>query len=476
MANKPLPSPHKASIAGGAVIATAIAIGLLMLSPAYAASGGYDFTVLATIPGPAPGGGQFTFDFEPWDLNNRGELSFCADLSTGGEGVFTGAAKGPLSKIIRPGDPAPGGGTFSAGCWADPGINDGGDIAAAFQLDPFTFPLGVNAGVYHFAHQNHALTAVLTPGVTPAPPKGMFVGAVFHAMLNNKGDVVFAGISTDADIAPGPPGNDGTGLGVGIYKADKHGVISDIARPGDSAPGGGVFDFAQNPWINDRDDIAFGGHVNGEECIDPFAPQSVQILCGESIYLRHAAGGQIESIAHQGQPAPGGGIYRLAFAPILANSGDMVFVGDLTPKPDVNQQLTYFLRSKGKVIRVAGKGDPMPGGGHLVEASAFGTIDYGVNNRGEVSFGGIVDTMTNGIPDSGVYVYSHGVIRLIARTGTVIPGAGTIAYVFPQGTGGIPYTPSTPFSGAAINDSGEVGFQATLTNKVGVLLLAKPHA
>ncbi len=459
-------------VSGGAIAALVAAI-LLMLQPAYAASG-FNLTVLATIPGPAPGGGQFTFDFEPWDMNNRGELSFCADLTTGGEGVFTGTAKGPLLNIIRPGDPAPGGGTFNAGCWADAGINDGGDVAVAFQLAPPTLPFGVNAGVYHYAHQSHALTAVVIPGVTPAPPIGTFKGATFHAMLNNRGGVVFAGISTDADIAPGPPGNDGTGLGVGIFKADKHGVISDVARPGDAAPGGGVFDFAQNPWINDRGDIAFGGHVNGEECINP-GDQTVQIFCAESIYLRHAAGGQIESIAHQGGPAPDGATYRFAFGPILANSGDMVFVGDLTPAPDTNQQLTYFLRSKGTVIRVAGKGDPMPGGGHLVQASAFGTIDYGVNNRGEVSFGGILDTTTSGTPDSGVYVYSHGLIRLIARTGTVIAGAGTIASVFPPNSFA-PYTPSTPFSGAAINDSGEVAFQATLTDGGGVLLLAKPHA
>jgi hypothetical protein len=173
-----------------------------------------------------------------------------------------------LSRILGPGDPAPGGGTFSAGCWADPGINDAGDIAVAFQLDPFTLPLGVNAGVYHFVHQTHALTAVVVPGVTPAPPKGIFKGAIFHAMVNNRGDVVFAGISTDADIAPGPPG-DGSGLGVGIYQSDKNGVIADVARPGDPAPDGGVFDFAQNPWNNDSGDIAFGGHVDGEECIAP---------------------------------------------------------------------------------------------------------------------------------------------------------------------------------------------------------------
>ena len=50
--------------------------------------------------------------------------------------------------------------------------------------------------------------------------------------------------------------------------------------------------------------------------------------------MREAATGAIQSIAHQGDPAPGGESYRLAFGAVVNNRGDIVFIGDLTPPPD----------------------------------------------------------------------------------------------------------------------------------------------
>src|SRR5436309_14516085 len=88
----------------------------------------YAFTPIATLGDPAPGpeGGEFTFDFEPYGINNRGEVAFVGDVTTGGEGVFL-ARKGPPSKIARPGDPAPGGGTFGfGGVWLYTGLHDAG--------------------------------------------------------------------------------------------------------------------------------------------------------------------------------------------------------------------------------------------------------------------------------------------------------------------------------------------------------------
>ncbi len=120
----------------------------------------------------------------------------------------------------------------------------------------------------------------------------------------------------------------------------------------------------------------------------------------------------------------------------------------------------------------------MPGGGRLLGAS-FSIEDYGLNDRGEAAFGGILDTKTAGMPDSGVYVFWHGSIRLVARTGTVIPGFGKLASVVSPGYGGPPPAGTdpltSPLSGAAISDSGEVLFNGTLTDGRGVLLLAKPH-
>jgi hypothetical protein len=51
---------------------------------------GYAFAPIAFLDSSAPGGGNFTFDFEPSGINNSGEAAFTADLTTGGEGVFVG--------------------------------------------------------------------------------------------------------------------------------------------------------------------------------------------------------------------------------------------------------------------------------------------------------------------------------------------------------------------------------------------------
>ena len=121
---------------------------------------------------------------------------------------------------------------------------------------------------------------------------------------------------------------------------------------------------------------------------------------------------------------------------------------------------------------MARPGDPMLGGGTLVTAS-FTPSNYHLNNPGDVAFNAILDTDANGdaIADTGLYVLSHGSLRLVARTGTIIPGVGTIAHLQPPGLVGIAPNPN---SGAIINDRGQVFFQATLTDGTGILLIATP--
>ena len=101
------------------------------------------------------------------------------------------------------------------------------------------------------------------------------------------------------------------------------------------------------------------------------------------------------------------------------------------------------------------------------------------NFRGDVVFNGTLDTDANGdgIPDTGMFVWSKGALRLVARTGTVIPGVGTVTHLMN------PYlVPPTPVagpvsatSGAVINNRGQVFFQAILADGNDVLLVATPH-
>jgi len=429
------------------------------------APSGYSFTTIAFLDNAAPGGGDFTFDFEPSALNNRGEALFTADVTTGGEGVFIGLG-GQLSQIVRTGDAAPGGGIFGPTEFGRLGVDEGGDVAVPFSLEPFDFGSPApNGGLFRYSHNSQTVSRVAGPG-TPVPGGEQLHSVYFNTAMNNRGDIVFSGIVTGGDIDPNSaPGF--MGLGVGLFLADRQNTISNVVRPGDPAPGGHTFDMATNGSINNGGDIAFGGHVAGDECVDVGDP----LFCGESVYLKNAVTGRIRSIAHQDDPAPGGGVFRLAFGPVVNNRGDIVFIGDLTPAPGSADALGVFLFSKGTMLAVARPGDSMPGGGTFLRAGDQLT-GYDLNQSGDVSFAATLSTDVNndGLADSGIYVFSNGSLRVVARTGTVIPGLGTIAYL---GTA-LDIAPSFFGPGAIINERGQVLFYATLTDGRGVLLLATP--
>jgi len=123
------------------VAAGFLATGLIIQSlsgKAAADPGDYNFTVLARIPGPAPGGGRFDLDFEPYAINGNGSAAFVADLKVAnqdiGEGVFV-SRQGQLLQIARAGQPAPGGGTFDGGALGHTPLNDAGSGAFVYILE-----------------------------------------------------------------------------------------------------------------------------------------------------------------------------------------------------------------------------------------------------------------------------------------------------------------------------------------------------
>jgi hypothetical protein len=430
-------------------------------------SEGYSFTKIASLGDAAPTGGTFVNDFETGGLNSSGDMAFGADVSTGGEGVFL-RHKGEIIELGRTGGQAPGLGqggvplTFSEFGFLGPvGLNDEGDEVFAFLLDPFTQPLGANAGTYRYSHTNGKVTPVVIPYVTPAPQGDTFQGVSNRPTINNRGDVVFAGIViTDHGVHNVPDnGEPYIGLGIGIFRSDSTWQLTSVVSPGDAAPGGGNFDFAFEPWVNNAGDVSFTGHIAGEESrVASFPPQAEFILALGSLYVKNGGTGTIRSIAHAGDPAPGGGKFRRAFQSVMNNRGQIAFRGDLTAAPGINQSIGVFLYSGDEIRAIARPGDSMPGGGKLVNPRRG---DLHINDRGDIVFGGVVDTDVDhdGFDDTGLFQWSHGRLSLIARTGTVIPGVGTVSTT----------------SGAINNNRGQVIFQATLTDGSGVFLLATPH-
>ncbi len=464
----------------------AVGVTALLCAPVQAERATYVFKKVAELGVPAPGGGNHINDFEPGAINNRGDVIYGTDLGTSadpttffGEGVFlVRSGQSAESELLRSGGSAPGGGVFDFLLLGQTVLNERGDGAIAFTLSPFGLPVGVNSGVYRYSQMTHAVSPLVVPGVTRAPAGGTFAGVFFGTSLNNNGDLVFPGIvATDKGIHL--PDEPYTGLGMGVFKANKSGQITSVLSPGDAAPGGASFDMAGNggAWINQAGNVAFTAHVAGEEVrIEGFPPQAQILSSLTSLYIKKAGTGKIISVAHAGAPAPGGGFLRDASSPVMNDFGDIVFLGDLTPPPHANQALGVFLHSKGSIIAVARPGDRMPGGGGFVTASTVSSQQIHVNNEGEVAFNAVLSTDVNGdgTSDTGLFVWSRGSVRLVARTGTVIQGVGTIDRLV---MGVITFPPPpilVPNSGAINNDLGQVLFGATLSDGRGVLLVATP--
>ena len=411
-------------------------------------------------------------------------MLYGADLGTAndpstfiGEAIYLGNSRGQVTRLAGSTDPAPGGGTYDSSLFYGPSsLNNQGDVAFTFQLSPPMSPFGVNGGTFRYSHSTNTVTPVVTPVVTPAPGGGVFQGTVFSPSINNRGDVLFDGIViTDKGIHV--PGEAYIGLGEGIFKADKSGHISSVVSPGDAAPGGGTFDFAAGPWVNDGGDVAFEGHVAGEPASIPgFPPQSVVIGARNSVYVKDGATGKITSVAHAGDPAPGGGVFENAYSAEVNNTGDIIFISHLSPKFDVAGLFRY---SNGVITSIARPGDAMPGGGHVVTVSQIAGNQIHINNQGDIVFDASLDTDVDGdgLPDTGLYQWSHGTLSLVARTGTVLPGVGTIETLVPPSAIVVPPPPVfSPNSGAINNDRGQVLFSATLTDGRVVLLLATPQS
>jgi len=415
--------------------------------------------------------GVFTSDFEPGGINNRGQIVFTGEqgkpdqANDQGEGIFlTGSNGSPIQTLALPGQSVPGGTLSGFGSLSPDGINDRGDAAFGYTLNGDVFPI-IDAGVFRYSHQTGKLTEIETPGVTALRDGTKLVGAAFQPSINNSGDIAFIG------IIPTTKGADpSTGMGEGLFVSHANGTISTLIVPGDPAPGGSTFDSAELTSINDEGDVAFGAHVAAD-------PQLGADFSGlgpyQSVYVRWA-NGAVQSIAHQGAAIPasaGGGWFDVAYNPTVNDFGQIAFTAAIsktkpTGDPSTDDPTTdgdgVFLWSHRKLIDVARPGDAVPGGAHIVSTSFLSGQSH-LNNLGQVVFNATLDDGTQ-----GVFVWSNGQTRLVAKTGTSVPGVGTISGLDLFGYG-------FASTWATNNDRGQVTFAAALQGGGEALLLANPQ-
>lgn len=455
------------------IACTALALVAGPASAAPPARLAYSFDVIATLGDAAPGGTQFTNDFEPNGINNRGDILFGADVnfSSSGEGVYLWNKGEPKPRLlarscdfsgaIYPPESCGDGSFSNAGFLGPITLNAQGDAAFGFFLghntSQFPFPTPFRSGAYRYSHATQMVAPVVLPG-NAAPGGGTFLGVGYSISMNDAGSLVF------------PAFTDKTGQRQGLFMADGRNNLSSIVLPGDLAPRGGAFDSAYLPSINGHGDIAFTAHLEGEECVD-IPPPNASVVCVGSLYLKSAATGKVQSLVHQGEtPVPGGGVFRQAGVPVMNNLGDIAFLGDLTPSPAVNENMGIFLYSGGRIIPVMRPGDPIKGGGTFVTASLVWGGQFHLNNRREVIFNAVIED-ADGQQKTAVFLWSNGNSQLVAKTGTDI-GHGKI---IKQLVFGGDFAPAGLNSGVTNNDHGQVLFGATLEGDTGVLLLATPQ-
>ena len=133
-------------------------------------------------------------------------------------------------------------------------------------------------------------------------------------------------------------------------------------RAGDAGAGGSTFDFAENPWINNRGDVAFEGHVVGDEIITGGTPQSAPFRGRRGVHPRRQDRGDPPHCTHR-RCRTGRGHLRHAWGPVVNDNGAVLFVGDLTAAPANDQFLGLFLNRGNKTIAVARRVMQCPAGG-----------------------------------------------------------------------------------------------------------------
>ncbi len=263
---------------------------------------------------PAPTGGTFTTNtFDSYLINDASQVAFLATTSSGATGIFVASAGVAPAKVVATGDAAPGGGTFSA------------------------------------------LTTPLPVGFTPG-------GAVlFFASVSGGAGGLFLGTASRAPQA--------------------------VAANGAAAPSGGNYAFSSSSRdvrANAAGDILFQAPLSGGSA-------------DSGLFLKRAATGLVETVALQGQTAPGT-TYPFATIATTINAlpGEMTALGP-SGEAWFNTTLNlgdrfvmalYRYRPEGALEKVTMRGDAAPGGigGTLINSSQ----GIGAGRPGVFCFRGVV--------------------------------------------------------------------------------------
>ncbi len=217
------------------------------------------------------------------------------------------------------GDPSPIGGTFSGffdGTFFVPATNASGDVLFLADVNGGTAARGL------FLYRAASQSFVKIAAVGDVSPAGGTLGAVGPGSINDVGDVVF--------LATGASTNDHELLRWSNF------VLTKVARVGDPAPGGGVFQYLGGESLGfiDGTDIPVGPlpDINNAGQI-AFRP----VVSGGSVSrgVIVSTGGTQQWYVRAGDPTPAGGVFFDIFSSNINDAGQIAFFSDIQTAPGV---------------------------------------------------------------------------------------------------------------------------------------------
>lgn len=226
--------------------------------------------------------------------------------------------------------------------------------------------------------------------------------------LNNRGVVSFSGSMDDAK-----PG----GTGYAVFCGGP-GTVIVVARAGQSPPALGGAQFSLFQWfskvgINDAGAVAFGA------VLSPEIGQSAILKSGSSAngLALHARTGSTGSWE-------GSLLLHINREPTINALGQTAFYSELAGTNGGSSDNAVILRGNASgsgLTLIAQKGDPLPAGGETFEP--YSGVPA-LNEAGQVAF---LATTSKDSNARAVLRGEGGSLTLMARTGTVVPGLGTIS-------------------------------------------------
>ena len=355
----------------------------------YSFSGG-TLTRLVGPGDPVPGGGTFTL-LVSLAISSSGKVAFQGFTSTGANGVFLFSG-GTVTKIIASGDILPDGVPF--GFAEPPAINDAGLVVFGGISNSIA-----DSGIFSFS--NGQLT-VLIPRLAPLPD-GSALNVPLGTSVNNAGQIAFSCLTTNA-------------LSSGVFLF-ANGQITTVAVAGQAAPEGGTF----------RAGAEGGGTINASGQI-LFVGAPVQR--GSALYLFQT--NQISRVIGQGDAIPRQPLFVFPTATGIGG-GDRVLISDSTFPGGAGAYIGSpgHGTASGRSILALHVGEPIGADG--VVTSLFG---FSMNHAGQVAAGTLSSDAL------GTLLLSQG---------------GSITVVADSS----PSSPIDPSGGTpGINDKGDIAFQA----------------